>query len=90
MYFPSEVESHNYTTLKLLSGDAKLNIVVLNPGKKSAILYFGGNAESTIRNAVNFIQIFPEHTIYLHNYRGYGGSSGKPTEDNLYQDSDLV
>ncbi len=90
LYFPSDTVSHNYITLKLLSGDAELNIVVLNPGKKSAILYFGGNAESTVRNAVNFLQTFPEHTIYLHNYRGYGGSSGKPTEENLYQDSELL
>ncbi len=90
LYFPSEAVIHNYPTLKLLSGDAELNIVVLNQGKKSAILYFGGNAESTVRNADNFLQIFPEHTLYLHNYRGFGGSSGKPTEENLYQDSELV
>ncbi len=90
LYFPSDAVNHNYTTQKLLSGKAELNIIVLNPGKKSAILYFGGNGESTVTNAVNFKQVFPEHTIYLNNYRGYGGSSGNPTEENLYKDSQLL
>jgi pimeloyl-ACP methyl ester carboxylesterase len=28
----------------------------------------------------------PEHSLYLVNYRGYGGSSGRPTEKGLFVD----
>jgi len=90
LYSPSDEVNHNYTSHRLVSDNAELHIIVLNPGKNSAILYFGGNAESIVRNANNFIELFPEHTIYLNNYRGYGGSSGKPTEEHLYKDSQLI
>ena len=90
LYYPSDAINHNFTTKTIITGNVALNIVVLNPGKKSAILYFGGNAESVVRNADNFLQYFPDHTVYLHNYRGYGGSLGNPTEKSLYEDSQLL
>lgn len=49
-----------------------------------AIVYFGGNAEDVSQNLVSFSNAFPNHALYLMHYRGYGGSSGQPTEkDNV-------
>jgi len=60
---------------------------MINPGKKNAILYFGGNAEAVAYNASMFRELFKNYTVYLTEYRGYGNSSGAPTEQGLYADA---
>jgi pimeloyl-ACP methyl ester carboxylesterase len=35
----------------------------------------------------DFSQAFPDHAIYLLHYRGYGGSSGKPSQDAIFSDA---
>ena len=56
----------------------------------TAIIYFGGNAEPVHLNLDNFRSWFPQHSLYLVNYRGYGGSTGKPTEAGLCQDANAI
>lgn len=52
-----------------------------------ALIYFGGNAEDVALNLSGFKNLLPDYSLYLMNYRGYGGSSGSPTQDGLYADS---
>lgn len=52
-----------------------------------ALIYFGGNAEAVGLNVPDFKRFFPGYTIYLVNYRGYGSSTGRPTEAGLYNDA---
>lgn len=52
-----------------------------------ALLYFGGNAEDVSVSLYEFSDAFPEHSIYLMHYRGYGGSEGKPSEQALVSDA---
>jgi fermentation-respiration switch protein FrsA (DUF1100 family) len=52
-----------------------------------AILYFGGNAENVAANIGNFRTIFPDDSLYLMNYRGFGGSTGTPSEEAFYADA---
>jgi len=59
----------------------------LNPRASHALLYFGGNAEDVAANIEPFRQLFPHHTVYLINYRGYGASTGTPSEQALTQDA---
>jgi len=87
LYFPSPEYAHEFDSLELQNEQEVLKVAVLNPGQSRAIIYFGGNAEAVIFNAEPFLENFPEHTIYLVNYRGYGGSTGSPTELGLYSDS---
>ena len=87
IYFPTDKIRHSYELLKLENGKETLEVIVLNPGKNKALLYFGGNAEAVVHNAVDFLTAFPLHTVYLFNYRGYGGSSGQPTEEGIYSDA---
>jgi pimeloyl-ACP methyl ester carboxylesterase len=51
-----------------------------------AILYFGGNAEDVSRAIAPLSQAFPGTAIYAMHYRGYGGSSGTPSERSLVAD----
>src|SRR5262249_47205233 len=51
-----------------------------------AMIYFGGNAEDVSLNMPSFSAGLPERALFLLNYRGYGGSSGKPSQDALFSD----
>lgn len=55
-----------------------------------ALIYFGGNAEDVGYEFADFAQAFPQHAIYLVNFRGYGGSTGTPTEQALFTDAENV
>ncbi len=87
LYFPPPPSQHGYPEETFQFEAARVQVIVLNEGQQHALLYFGGNAEAVEHNAPEFIQHFPNHTIYLVQYRGYGNSTGKPTEANLYADA---
>jgi pimeloyl-ACP methyl ester carboxylesterase len=54
------------------------------------LVYFGGNGEDVSANLDAFSRAFPQHAIYLLHYRGYGGSSGKPSEGDLQADAQAL
>jgi len=57
------------------------------PDAPQAIIYFGGNAEDVAQNIPLFKTIFAKTSVYFVNYRGYGGSSGSPSEPALFADA---
>jgi pimeloyl-ACP methyl ester carboxylesterase len=88
IYFPQP--GVLYTTEKpveIPSGDITLRGWVLNEGREEAIIYFGGNAERPEYSIPDFKDVFENQTVYLVNYRGYGESDGRPTEEGLYADA---
>ncbi len=87
LYIPSPEYAHEFESLELQNGQEILKVAVLNSGQSRAIIYFGGNAEAVIFNAEPFLKHFRNYTVYLANYRGYGGSTGSPSELGLYSDS---
>lgn len=52
-----------------------------------AVIYFGGNGEDVSQNLAPLAQAFPAHAIHLMHYRGYGHSTGKPTEADIAADA---
>jgi len=87
LYFPTGEISHGYAQENIANENETIEVIVLNKGKNEALLYFGGNAEAVVYNANDFLKAFPLHTVYLLNYRGYGGSTGQPTEEAIYSDA---
>jgi pimeloyl-ACP methyl ester carboxylesterase len=71
-------------------GDVSLKIWRLHPNERDALIYFGGNAEDVAGNLPTFDRAFPDRAVYLVNYRGYGGSTGSPSETALVADADAV
>jgi hypothetical protein len=63
--------------------------VVPRPGGR-ALLYFGGNAEDVAGTVELLAEALPDRSLYLVNYRGYGGSSGRPSETALLADGLVV
>ena len=88
IYFPTP-ESHNHAaeSFFLPVAGAKLKIWSLQKEREPAIIYFGGNAEDVAGDLAGFARLFPAYAIYLVNYRGYGGSTGKPSETALCNDA---
>ena len=56
------------------------------PGEK-AVIYLGGNAEDVSASLPMLNVVFPDRALYLLHYRGYLGSSGKPSEKALVADA---
>ena len=91
IYFPtSEVSVPGVTHTVLDTGEVRIKVWTLNPGKEKALIYFGGNAENVAYNINDFRTLFADRTVYLINYRGYGGSSGSPHEEGFYSDALLA
>lgn len=91
MYLPSTaVESSSIAFETLQADEVSLKVWRVNPGQSRALLYFGGNAENVYYSALDYAAQLPDYTVYLLNYRGYGGSTGKPSEQALFDDARLL
>ena len=76
-----------FTSVRLRSGPANLKIWALHADLGPALLYFGGNGEDLGADLPDFARAFPSRAVYLMNYRGYGGSTGAPSEAALIADA---
>ncbi len=89
IYYPmrdqADTDAQDYTLTT--SPGISLRGWVVNPGQERGILYFGGNAERLSHTIPIARQHFPDYSVYLVHYRGYGDSDGEPTEDALLNDA---
>jgi uncharacterized protein len=88
IYYPQrKIPTDNSPTLTLnLDGERIQVSTRLEPGT-NAVIYFGGNAEDVSRSLPTLAAAFPGRSLYALNYRGYGGSTGKPSEATLIADA---
>jgi len=91
LYFPTaESRSEHAEALTIATDGARLKIWhVPNPGE-DALLYFGGNGEDVAANVAPLSTALPQTALYLANYRGYGGSTGVPSEKAILADAELL
>jgi hypothetical protein len=86
LYFPvprrAEVPSFVMT-----SGDADVVVSTNGVDSPQAVLYFGGNAEDVSQAVALLATAFQGRAIYAMHYRGYGGSTGSPSEHALVADA---
>ena len=88
LYFPTpDVASTAARALRMRTDGAVLKVwKVARPGP-DAVIYFGGNADEVAAHIVPFSQGLPDQSLYFVNYRGFGGSTGRPTEAALFADA---
>jgi pimeloyl-ACP methyl ester carboxylesterase len=88
IYYPqpkSASDDSRALTLNI-NGERILVATRRGPGP-DAVIYFGGNAEAVSHSLPTLADAFPERSVYAMNYRGYGGSTGKPSETALIADA---
>ncbi len=94
LYFPQAAVNLsnliNSEAVEFQTDGVEINGWLLNPGKQKALLYYGGNAEQVEYNAEFFQSVLPDYSVYLMPYRGYGNSSGSPSEKALYRDAEYI
>ena len=54
---------------------------------KKSLLYFGGRGQDSVGLLPKLAEIYGNVQIFTFNYRGYGKSEAKPTEEKLYSDA---
>jgi pimeloyl-ACP methyl ester carboxylesterase len=81
----SAIRDPNESVMLKVPG-ATLQITVRPHSGAKALLYFGGNAENVSLSLPEFSQAFPDRALFLMHYRGYEGSSGKPSEEAIQSD----
>ncbi len=88
IYFPQpSAFGHPASRMQLPVDGAQLQVAVRpHPGRK-ALIYFGGNAEDVSGSLPELSTAFPDRALFLMHYRGFGGSTGSPTEAALHQDA---
>ena len=87
IYFPVASIQSGLVEKTFENDGHSIKVSVLNDKQEKAIVYFGGNAEDVDYNAKGFSTLFDEYTVYLVKYRGYGGSTGTPSEEAIYSDA---
>lgn len=89
LLYPGATNSNppGFDSFRLQSGIATLKVWKLHADKEPALLYFGGNGEDLGAGLAEFDRAFPERALYFMNYRGYGGSTGSPSEAALIADA---
>ncbi len=88
IYFPQPRSATGLAeTLMLPVDGADVVVSVRERTGPSAVVYFGGNAEDVSQSLAPLAVAFPDRALYLMHYRGYGGSSGAPSEAALVADA---
>ena len=91
LYLPTpEVAHGGASALSIGRGSVTLKVWELHGAAAPALIYFGGNAEDVGANIADFDAAFPARAVYLVNYRGYGGSTGRPSETALTGDAEAI
>lgn len=89
LYFPTGDAAQTWPEQQWIENDGeRIQLwVIKGKGSDKAIIYFGGNNEDVTRNAKDFARELPDFTVYLVVYRGYGESTGSPSEAALKSDA---
>lgn len=88
LYFPTpETTLASASPFTLTTDGAALRIWQRPKDGAHALIYFGGNAEDVAGSFEDFASALPQHALYFVNYRGYGGSTGTPSQAALFADA---
>jgi uncharacterized protein len=88
IYFPQPRFNRDGVTLMTMQAGSRTVMVSTRPkAGPDALIYFGGNAEDVSLNMPDLSVAFPNYAIYLLHYPGFGGSSGRPSQQAIFADA---
>jgi len=90
IYCPRPSLNPAVTCLTLHRNQTTIRVASHRHDGPRGLIYFGGNAEDISLTLPEITAAFPGRAIYMLYYRGYGDSSGRPTEAGLREDAAAV
>jgi pimeloyl-ACP methyl ester carboxylesterase len=87
LYFPQAARHVDAGARPLRAQGPRVLVSTREVAGPKAVVYFGGNAEDVSRSLPTLQAAFPDSSLYLLHYRGYGGSEGEATEEALVADA---
>jgi len=89
MYYREDILDDNFEILSIRTDDGiELEGVVYQPKNfKATMLFFAGRAHDVVGTIKKLSHFYPNIRIITFNYRSYGKSEGKLTEQNIYADA---
>ncbi len=88
LYAPTSVSNvSDAESISLETDGETLRIWIRPVDSPNAVIYFGGNAQDVGLSLGALAKALPNQNLYLVNYRGYGGSTGSPSEKALFADA---
>lgn len=87
IYMPTPVMPAHAAAFTLAVPEANVRISSRPHDGPKALVYFGGNAEDVAYTVPELAEWFSDRAIYAMHYRGYSGSSGRPSEPALRSDA---
>jgi pimeloyl-ACP methyl ester carboxylesterase len=88
IYYPQPRFNSKASVLMTLPvGTAEVHVSTYPHAGPAAVIYFGGNAEDVSRDIPDLVAAFPSDAVYALHYPGYGGSSGTPSQQSIFDDS---
>jgi pimeloyl-ACP methyl ester carboxylesterase len=85
-----ETQREGAKSVRLQRGAASVKVWMHQDDLQPAVIYFGGNGDDVGASLPDLAAVFPDRAVYLVNYRGYGGSTGAPSEEALVGDAEAV
>ena len=86
IYHPTPDPGRGETLVMEREGFA-IHAALLRRESKSAVVYFGGNAEDARGAIERLATVLESEALYALHYRGYGPSEGRPSEEALVGDA---
>lgn len=86
IYHPTRSIS-NGPNISIESGGNQIRVLTRQINSDKAVIYFGGNAEDVSVPLLSIGEGLKTQDLYFVNYRGYGGSTGSPSEFAVFQDA---
>ncbi|BDT57559.1 alpha/beta hydrolase [Massilia varians] len=87
IYYPPRAAYAAPTTSVLAVDGARVLVSERPLAGQRALIYLGGNAEDVTASLPTLERAFPGRALYLLHYRGYAGSTDKPSEPALVGDA---
>jgi pimeloyl-ACP methyl ester carboxylesterase len=97
LYYPREISILRIQEISKMTADIEevtieaadgenLKGWVVNKDNENVVYYFGGNAEE-VSDMIEQVNDIKNCAFVIINYRGYGESTGKPSQKNLFSDA---
>jgi len=90
LYHPITRPASNGSNISIQSDKETINVLTREVDAQEAVIYFGGNSEDVSFPLERLQEALSDKDLYFVDYRGFGGSTGSPSEKGFFGDAVAV